>query len=353
MIKFLLSGVLHLLPDRFIARNGSMALIQALGCDFAGMVDTHQTRSMGLFTVAEVRIGNAFSRIFARDSTRRGGSRSQGIVNARDQPVQRRKVTFLHDHIITRILRRRFLEPTMNLHNLIAILFLFAAVTVNAAEEEEEVPASPWAGKATLGYLATSGNTENSSLNSAFEIFYTTGDWQHLFDVSAINSTEDNATTAEAYAAGWKSERQLSEVNFLFGRLNWRKDRFSGYDTQFSQTVGYGRRIIDSEKHSLNGEIGAGARQSDLADGTNENETILTGALQYTWAISETAEFRQDLLVEAGAQNTYIESVTALSARLIGKLALIASYRIQNNSEVPAGTEKTDTFTALSFEYAF
>lgn len=351
MIKFLLSGVLHLLADRFIARNGSMALIQALGCDFAGMVDTHQTRGMGLFTVAEVRIGNAFSRIFARDSTRRAGSRSQGIVNARDHPVQRRKVTFLHDPIITRILRGRFLGPTMKLHNLIAILCIFAAVTVNAAEEE--APASPWAGKATLGYLATSGNTENSSLNSAFEISYTTGDWQHLFDASAINSTEDNATTAEAYAAGWKSERQLSEVNFLFGRLNWRKDRFSGYDTQFSQTVGYGRRIIDSEKHSLNGEIGAGARQSDLTDGTNENETILTGALRYTWAISETAEFRQDLLVEAGSQNTYIESVTALSARLIGKLALVASYRIQNNSEVPAGTEKTDTFTALSFEYAF
>ncbi len=239
----------------------------------------------------------------------------------------------------------------MNFHNLVSIVFMFAAVTVTAAEEG--APESPWAGKATLGYLATSGNTENSSLNSAFEISYTSGDWQHLFDVSAINSSEDNATTAEAYAAGWKSERNLSEVNFLFGRLSLRKDRFSGYDTQFSQTVGYGRRIMDNEKHSLNGEIGAGARQSDLADGTNENETILSGALHYTWAISETAELRQDLLVEAGSENTYLESVTALSARLIGKLALVASYRIQNNSEVPAGTEKTDTFTALSFEYAF
>ena len=210
----------------------------------------------------------------------------------------------------------------MKLHKLVAVVFMFAAVTVTAAEEE--APASPWAGKATLGYLATSGNTENSSLNSAFEISYTSGDWQHLFDVTEINSSEDSATTAEAYAAGWKSERSLSEVNFLFGRLSWRKDRFSGFDTQFSQTVGYGRRMIDNGKHSLNGEIGAGLRQSDLADGSNEDETILTGAVHYTWAISETAEFRQDLLVEAGSENTYLESVTALSARLIGKLALVA-----------------------------
>ena len=239
----------------------------------------------------------------------------------------------------------------MKFHSLIVIVLMSAVATVNAAEEEP--PASPWAGKVTLGYLATSGNTDNSNLNTGFEIAYTTGDWQHLFDASAIYATVDGDTTAEAYAVGWKSERQLSEANFLFGRLNGRKDRFSGYDTQFSETLGYGRRIIGNDKHSLNGELGAGARQSELSDGTDENETILSGALHYTWAISETAEFRQDLLVEAGSENTYFESVTALSARLVGNLALVAYYKIKNNSEVPVGTEKTDTFTALSFEYAF
>ena len=55
----------------------------------------------------------------------------------------------------------------------------------------------------------------------------------------------------------------------------------------------------------------------------------------------------------ATSGNTYLESVTALSARLVGNLALVASYKIKNNSKVLAGTEKTDTFTALSFEYAF
>jgi hypothetical protein len=42
---------------------------------------------MGFFAVTEVRIGNAFGRIFARSSTRRGRRRSQDIVDARDQPV--------------------------------------------------------------------------------------------------------------------------------------------------------------------------------------------------------------------------------------------------------------------------
>mgnify|MGYP001817612450 FL=1 len=75
--------------------------------------------------------------------------------------------------------------------------------------------------------------------------------------------------------------------------------------------------------------------------------------MYYKWLFSETAEFRQDLTAEGGEENTYIESVTAVSAKLLGDLALVASYTIKHNTDVPALTEKTDTYTALSLEYAF
>ena len=239
----------------------------------------------------------------------------------------------------------------MSAYSFLVIAAAILLAPVVAAQEEETE--SPWAGKATLGYLATSGNTENTNLNTGFEVGYKAGDWQHLLSALAINATESKVTTAEAYEAGWKSERNLSENNYLFGRLNWRKDRFSGYDTQFSQTVGYGRRLIDNDAHKLNAEIGAGARQSDLVDGTTESEMILRAGLDYTWILSETAEFRQDLVVESGSANTYLESITALSAKLVGNLALVASYTIKNNSDVPPLIEKTDTYTALSLEYIF
>ena len=211
----------------------------------------------------------------------------------------------------------------------------------------------PWSGKLVLGYLATDGNTESSSLNTGFEIAYATGNWLHGLDGRAIHSTQDSDTIAEAYELGWKTEYDFSATSFAFGRVDWRKDRFSGYDQQVSQTAGYGRRLIDTAAHVLNAEIGAGARQLDVADGTSEDEVIVRGGLDYTWAFSETAQFTQDLVVESGDTNTYLESVTAIKATLIGDLALVASYTIKNNSEVPAGTEETDTYSALSLEYAF
>ena len=160
----------------------------------------------------------------------------------------------------------------MNLRTLVTLAALVLPLSSQAQNAPE--PESPWSGKATLGYLATSGNTENSTLNSGFEVGYSVEKWAHIFTAKAVNASENNVTTAEAYDAGWKSERQITDHDFLFGRLDWRKDRFGGFDTQFSQTVGYGRRLIDTDKHKLNAEIGAGARQSDLADGTEESETI-------------------------------------------------------------------------------
>ncbi len=160
-------------------------------------------------------------------------------------------------------------------------------------------------------------------------------------------------TTAEAYDLGWKTERNLSDKDFVFGRLDWRKDNFGAFDKQFSQTVGYGRRLIKTDKHLLNLEAGVGARQSETQDGVTENETIFRGGAYYKWQFSETAEFRQDLTVESGSANTYLVSDTAVSAKLVGNLALVASYTIKHNTDVPALTEKTDTYTSLSLEYAF
>lgn len=237
----------------------------------------------------------------------------------------------------------------MKLRLALAIGAVIVPLSLMAQEPQER----PWSGKATLGYLATSGNTENSTLNTGVEIGYKVGNWQHTAIAKAINAAEEDETTAEAYEFGWKSERNLTDKDFLFGKVEWRKDRFGGFDTQLSEVVGYGRRLIKTDKHMLNAEIGAGARQSERRDGTEENESVVNGGLNYTWILSETALFSQELATEVGADNAYSESITKLSARLLGNLALVASYTIKHNSDVPVGTEKRDTYSALSLEYAF
>jgi putative salt-induced outer membrane protein len=231
------------------------------------------------------------------------------------------------------------------------LLALTCALPAVAQQEEEEE--SPFSGNVTLGYLATTGNTETSSLNGGVELAYQYARWLHEAKANAINASESSQTTAEAYDVTWRSGWDITDKDSLFGRLVWRKDRFGAFDEQFSQTLGYSRRVLTGDKHKLRADVGGGARQSTDQVGVDSDEVILTGGLDYRWQFSETALFRQQLVIEAGEDNTFTESITSITAQLIGALNLTASYTYRNNSEAPAGTNNTDTRTAIALEYGF
>jgi putative salt-induced outer membrane protein len=215
-------------------------------------------------------------------------------------------------------------------------------------------PPDPFVGDISLGYLSTRGNTDSTNANAKFDVSWDLdGPWNHEWHALAINARTDGLTTAESYSAGYKAKRDFSATSYLFFTGDWRQDRFSGYDRQVSEAIGYGRRLIDSEKHKLSLEGGAGAKQSDLTTGESVDEAIIRGALDYLFTISETSNFEQKFLIEQGDENRYTESTSALKTRIVGNIALVLSYVIKSNSDVPVGIEKTDRFTSISLEYAF
>ncbi len=133
-----------------------------------------------------------------------------------------------------------------------------------------------FSGRAGLGYLATTGNSETESLNTNFAMGWNYAPWHHRFSGLAVRSSTANITTAEAYGLAWKSDYDISEIAYWYGLVAWDKDEFSAYDQQIREAVGYGRHFIRSERHELSAEVGVGARQADLRDGTSNSEAILT-----------------------------------------------------------------------------
>lgn len=231
----------------------------------------------------------------------------------------------------------------------LALVFIAGRVGAQDGGREEEAVT----GKAALGYLATSGNTESTNVNASLALVYQLPDWRHGFDFSAVSASSHDETTAEAYRASYEARRDFGEDNYLFTALNWRLDRFSGYAEQVSQTVGYGRRLIDRERHLLAASAGIGARQAELRDGAEEDDAIVRGSLDYLWTMSPTAEFEQTLAVESGSTNTSVEALSALRARMFRSVSLVLSYRVKHNSNVPAGAANADRFSSIALEYAF
>ncbi len=229
-----------------------------------------------------------------------------------------------------------------------AAVLALAAMQASAQNEEEGL-----SGQVALGYLATSGNSDSENLSLNFGGDYFGDVWRHRLEGRAVRASTSDVTTAEAYGLSWQSSRDFGEHSYVFGRAAWDKDKFSGYDQQLREIVGYGRHIIDSERHTLDGEIGIGLRQSDLRDGTSEDESIARLSMDYHFQLSDTAEFEQRIGIESGSDNTYVETFTALSADVWTNLAIVLSYTVKRNSDVPVGSVRRDTFTAVSLEYSF
>ena len=220
--------------------------------------------------------------------------------------------------------------------------------TIHAEEAD-----SPWTGRAGLGFLSTDGNSETSSLNADLGLGYSVGRWSHGLTALAIGGNTSGFTTAERYFIGLKSDWAINDRSYIFGLLDADKDRFSAYDLRTTEAVGYGRKLINTESRKWNVEIGAGATQLEPIIGENISEAILRLATDYHWDFSETAAFNQTFAIESGDSNTYMESVSSVKAKLFKDLGVRLSYSLKNNSDVPVGIEKTDTFTSISLEYSF
>lgn len=222
-----------------------------------------------------------------------------------------------------------------------------------AVAQDDDRDRQGLSGKAAFGYLATSGNTESTNVNGAFSITQQRELWRQQVDLSAVSASNEGATTAEAYRAAHEARRAFGDRAFLFTSVDYKVDRFSGYAEQVSETVGYGRRLLDLDRHALDGGIGLGWRQAELRDGLEEDDQIVRGSLNYLLTLSDTAQFEQGIVVESGSTNTSLDAVSALRARLYGAVSLVLSYRLKSNSDVPPDAVETDRFTSISIEYAF
>jgi len=221
--------------------------------------------------------------------------------------------------------------------------------------------AKDWEGEAELGVLMTSGNTEETNVNGRLGLIHEVIDWRNIAEFSSNYSEAEDETTAERYKSSLETNYKFDESQYWFLRGTYDKDRFSGYDFESTATTGYGNRVWQRGKRSfLDLSAGAGYRYNKLevvnSDGEDvEKEPIARLAAQFDYALSENALFRQKLSTEIGLDenNVISQSETAIKANIVGTLSMKAAYRVKHVSDAPAGTDSTDTETAITLLYGF
>lgn len=215
--------------------------------------------------------------------------------------------------------------------------------------------ADGWSGELTAGLIMTSGNSETTTSNGKLTLGYVTGPWEHSSYLSFTQARDEEQTTAERYTAGYKVDFSFTDTDYVYFSADWQKDLFASVTERTVETVGYGRRIFNTDAHQLDLEAGAGARQNEFAEppGSSSDELVGTVGLDYAWTISPTSKFTQTLLAEYGDSNTYTESVSQLKLSIVGNLFAALAFTARHNSVVSEGNEKTDTETSINLSYEF
>lgn len=253
----------------------------------------------------------------------------------------------------------------MRLRNCTLLLAIFAPTFVSA-QDAAPPPPPPWTGEGSAGLVVTTGNSETTTANAKVQAIYASPDWRNTFDSTVIKTAQTSKVTGleevttERYLATNKADYNMTPQDYLFLSLEFEKDLAGPVRERYSETAGYGRKILVGPAHLLEAELGAGMRQTEsqvvipqAPTAVKDEDVIGRGRAAYKWNFRRDSHFGETIKVESGDTNTFVESVTELRLALVRKLYAQASYTARQNTKVPAGAEKTDTITAFSVGVTF
>lgn len=214
--------------------------------------------------------------------------------------------------------------------------------------------ATPWAGSIALGFIRTTSSSKNTTLNFSTELLYNRERWSNRLAAKATYTRKDHSTSDQSWQLSDQVRRNLTERTYTFASFNYVNDRFAGITQRMSETVGYGRMWLDTEHQTLDIGVGAGIGH-ERKYGTRSWSTQPLGMLigSYGLSISDTAEFKQALLIESGTNNTYINPVTSLKLRAAKNIFVSLEHEMRHNTHTPPGSRRTDTITTVNLGYDF
>jgi len=239
--------------------------------------------------------------------------------------------------------------------------FLFAIVFAALAPAAQ----AQWSGKAELGILVASGNTESKAANSKLDMIHEGAKWRHTVGLSALYSEGEEFSTAERYEAKYQADLKITDHFSWFGSLRGEQDRFSSFAYQATVSTGGSYKFIDSPTTKLDASLGAGYRRSqpqgliksdagevlDRIKGVADNEPVATLSSNYEHSFTEATKLTNKFLAESGSDNTAVQNDISLSVNMTQSFALAVGFGVRYNSDPPPLADDTDTLTTVNLVY--
>lgn len=210
-----------------------------------------------------------------------------------------------------------------------------------------------WSGSGEIGAFASSGNTSNSGIALAGRLTRQGPRWKHAARSAIDYQQENGRTSKERYFAGYEGNISVSPGAYALITASYERDRFSGFNHRFAESVGFGYKVVDRPSLKMAFEGGPALRQTRFTNGVDDVGFAFRSAGSVRWDATPKLAFTQDASVYHDNFNTSVQSLAAATAKLNGALSARASFQLNTEANPPAGRQMADTTSRLTLVYAF
>ena len=224
-------------------------------------------------------------------------------------------------------------------------------------------------GDAEFGFMVTSGNTDSTSLKFRANVYQDFTHWRNQFKLDSLyrrdvdSETGNETISAQRFFASAQSNYKVgSKDASLFVYADYEDDEFSGLDYKTTVATGYGNRLYQGVKNTVDFDIGPGlyySRAQDDAQSTEDMEDIrgylLRLALQWERKVSKRTRFNQFVSAEQSLSglNSRLKSETSLISQIMGQLSLKFAYLYRYNSKPESDKRTYDSELSATFVFSF
>jgi len=228
---------------------------------------------------------------------------------------------------------------------LVALTGLLTAVPVVFAQAEP--PPKPWTIAASAGLALTSGNTDTSTVNVAYDLVYDPRAKNSIkSDGLMIRGKTEGELSADRLGLNIRDEYRINGSAYVFGKNQYLRDRFKDIDYLYAPSAGLGLKLLDTTGTKLETDVGVGGvweknsgasvRSSGAVTVGEKLTQALTATTTLTQAFSglwKTQDF-QDSLLTLG-----VGVAAAMSTHTQLKVELLDTFK---NKPPTAAVEKND-----------
>ncbi len=210
-----------------------------------------------------------------------------------------------------------------------------------------------WKGEGQAGGFVSTGNSDDIGASVGLTFAKETLRWRHEVKAAGDYQRSNGAVSKERYFAGYAGQWKLNGRAFVAVSGTAERDRFAGFRSRFTESVGVGYRLVDRPALRFDVQAGPALRQTNYYD--LDDEVAFSARLggDLTWTIRPDLVFTQNSTLFLDSVSSSLTSTTALTTKLRGDLSARAAFDIRMESEPPAGREHTDTTTRATLVYSF